>query len=118
MCVLAQAAEAAVEMPVEKTSKLSGLGRRLSFSKKKKVPAADASGEGGDANGAPGLARDGSQGGAPKQSTITRVLSFGRKKKEPTVDEDGNVTPRERKTSVAGELVRKLSFGKKKPAAQ
>ena len=50
-------------------------------------------------------------------STLTRVLSFGKRgKKEEKPAEDG-AAPTPRKTSVAGELVRKLSLGKKKSSA-
>jgi len=42
------------------------------------------------------------------------VLSFGKRGKKEEVNEDGSVTPREPRPSVAGALVRKLSFGKKR----
>jgi len=91
----------------------SSLGRKLSFGRKeKKPPAESAPQDNGAAAAAPPpqdqpkeeLKRKGSFG-------LTRVLSFGKSKKEPS---DANGEPRARSGSTAGNLVRKLSFGKKK----
>lgn len=59
------------------------------------------------------IVRKGSFGKSGKTSSLTRVLSFGKSKKEK--DKDGEETGEKKKTgSTAGNLVRKLSFGKKK----
>ena len=103
----------------------SALGRRLSFSKKKKQqplaaiaePAGDATAGSAAPLAIPLPMQTAST--QSKGSTITRVLSFGKrgkKREEDIVHEDGSITPREekKKTSITGELVRKLSFNKKK----
>jgi len=86
----------------------SSLGRKLSFSRRKKDGAADS------AAGAVGAAAAGADAAKPV-SGLTRVLSFGRSKK-PFKAEGEAAGPGERRESVAGTLVRKLSFGKKRPS--
>jgi hypothetical protein len=86
----------------------SSIGRKLSFTRRKKEAA------------------EGAAAGEPVEkpvSTLTRVLSFGRTKKKPVEDgatEAGQPppAPEVKKESMGATLVRKLSFGKKKPPPQ
>jgi len=124
-----------VDVPAPEAPARTGLGRRLSFNRKKKEkesqePAKSAAepSNGGDGGAAAQDVSDpppaGNAAPPPQKrnsvsssagSTLTRVLSFGKrgKKKEEEGGEGGVPAP-PKKTSVAGELVRKLSFGKKR----
>jgi len=97
----AAAGEEDVELPAQPAR--SSLGRKLSFSRRKKSqdgPTSESTGDGPSEKPVSGL---------------TRVLSFGRSKKKP-VEGDGheNGDAPVKRESVAGQLVRKLSFGKKR----
>ena len=101
-----EAAENGEEMPeVPAAVARSSIGRKLSFTRRKKEAA------------------EGAAAGEPVEkpvSTLTRVLSFGRTKKKPVEDgatEAGQPppAPEVKKESMGATLVRKLSFGKKKP---
>ena len=92
--------------------------RRMSFGKKdkEKERGSAADGDGGE----PKMKRNPSFG---KGSTVGRVLSFGRKKKTADGGADGSAKPdgdgegaevTKRVPSFTGNLVRKLSFGRKK----
>ena len=101
-------ADADIDVDVPAAPPRTGLGRKLSFSRKKKA-------EGGGAAAAQPQQANGGGAAAQepppqRQSTLTRVLSFGRRSK--SGDGSGDSSPR---GSVVGGLVRKLSFGKKKP---
>eukprot|EP00966_Prymnesium_polylepis_P286552 6619173-Prymnesium_polylepis.1 len=98
------------------------IGRKLSFGKKdKKQPAAPEPSAPPQAQPPPAQQPAPSEGEGNqivrkssfgKSSTLTRVLSFGKSSKK---KEEGTAEPSgERKGSTAGNLVRKLSFGKKK----
>jgi len=107
--------DALVEVP--QAPARTSLGRKLSFSRRKKEQPA---GEGGAA----GTAAGGGGEAAPKPvSGLTRVLSFGRSKKPARPEGEGGApvpsgdqAAAPKRESVAGSLVRKLSFGKKKPS--
>jgi hypothetical protein len=104
-----EAAENGEEMPEAPAAVArSSIGRKLSFTRRKKEAA------------------EGAAAGEPVEkpvSTLTRVLSFGRTKKKPVEDgatEAGQPPPAHevKKESMGATLVRKLSFGKKKPPPQ
>jgi len=103
--------DALVEVP--QAPARTSLGRKLSFSRRKKEQP-----EGGQPAAGTGPAE-----AAPKPvSGLTRVLSFGRSKKPARPEGEGGVTAVSgdaaggKRESVAGSLVRKLSFGKKRPS--
>jgi len=93
-----------VELPAQPAR--SSLGRKLSFSRRKKESTSSV-GEGGEGGEAPKAEKP--------VSGLTRVLSFGRSKKK-AVEGDGteNGSPPVKHESLTGQLVRKLSFGKKR----
>jgi hypothetical protein len=123
--------DAEVDVDVPAAPPRTGLGRKLSFTRKKKTTEAAAGGGGAQpaaqggapppANGA-GHAAASDQPPQQRQSTLTRVLSFGRRNKAKAPDGGGEGEAGEKPTSprgsVVGGLVRKLSFSKRKPPPQ
>lgn len=100
-----------------------GLGRKLSFGKKDKdkiqqavnaAPTAPAAQAVVEAKAEPNVVRKSSFGKGSAGSTITRVLSFGRSGKPKEAKDAAAEDSEKKKGSTAGNLVRKLSFGKKK----